>query len=358
MSRFTPKKATRKGQWGRVALDGPTGSGKTWTALQIARALAGPDGTILLLDTERGSSQLYSDLYDFEVIEWDPPFDPRELRQVMAEFQDQYDVIIVDSGSHFWMGEGGTLDIVDAASSRQFGGNRFAGWQEGTPAQNDLVEAFVTTNAHVIVTMRSKMEYALDEQNRPQKIGMAPVQRDGLEYEFTVVASMDLSHRMTISKSRCDLIADKVYNQGHSEEMALTLKDWLGSAEPMATAGAIGELRSKVMAVTPQETRNDLVRELKTKLGVSTLERLTEPQYDEAMAELTAYFDAMPTGPTETEDETDPAYDGQDVDPGTPYPADQQTTDEQLFGTDDEDPAAKADRIAAEIAAEEEAARA
>lgn len=252
------KKATRKGQKLRLAIDGPTGAGKTFTALMAAEELADKPGSVLVVDSERGSAALYSDRWEFDTIDWEPPYDPRELVPVLREHGEDYDVIVVDSLSHFWFGEGGTLDIVDTAARRQFSGNRYAGWQEGTPAQNDLVEALISAPCHVIVTMRSKMAYVLDEQNRPQKIGMQPQQRDGLEYEFTVVADMDISHNVTIGKTRCDLIADKVYRQGHTLEMVTTLKEWLNTAEPMASPAQVRQIKSLFDVVDDRDARRDL----------------------------------------------------------------------------------------------------
>lgn len=264
--RFTPRVAVRKGQRLRLAIDGPTGSGKTYTALMFAeRFVDGDMSNVLVVDTERGSSQLYADRFGaFDVVEWTPPFDPRDLRTHLAVWAENYEVIVVDSLTHFWAGDGGTLDIVDTAAKRQFGGNSFAGWSEGTPAQNDMVDALVSVDAHLIATMRSKMEYVLDEQRRPQKIGMAPVQRAGLEYEFTVVADMDLAHTLTVGKSRCDMIADGVYRLGHHAEVVDTLHKWLGEAAPMASPDQLDTMRGLV-TLAPSDAQGTVrakVREL------------------------------------------------------------------------------------------------
>jgi hypothetical protein len=225
-------KAVRTGQKARVALSGTSGSGKTWTALSIATELAN-GGPILSIDTERGSSELYSDYFDFEALDWQPPYDPRELAQELNALSKKYAVIICDSLTHFWQGEGGTLDIVDAAGQRARG-NKFAGWKTGTPAQNALVEALLTAECHVIVTMRAKTEYVLEEDGKgrtaPRKVGMAPIQRDGIEFEFTVTADLDQEHRLMITKTRCHLLADKVFQPKREREMAVTLREWLDGA--------------------------------------------------------------------------------------------------------------------------------
>lgn len=246
MSRPTPKPAVRKGQKARVGLAGPSGSGKTWTALETATVLA-DGGPVLVFDTERGSASLYADYFTFEVIEWEPPYDPRELAAAITEYAPSYSVIVPDSLSHFWEAEGGTRDIADAAAARARG-NTFVGWKEGTPAQNDLYAALLRAPCHIIATMRSKTEYVLEERNGkqvPRKVGMAPIQRQGIEYEFTVTADLDYEHTLLIDKTRCHPLAGRMFKLGHTAEMAETLRDWLGTAEPMVTQADVARLKAR-----------------------------------------------------------------------------------------------------------------
>lgn len=186
-----------------------------------------------MVDTERGSAALYADTFTFDTIDWTPPYDPREVAEDIRVLSAEYDVILIDSLTHFWQGEGGTLDIVEAAGARS-SGNRFAGWKTGTPAQNAFVEAMLAADCHIIATMRSKMEYVLEADSKgrqaPRKVGMAPVQRDGIEYEFTVGAELDIEHRMVVTKSRCAQIADAMYPSHQAKDMAQTLAGWLNSA--------------------------------------------------------------------------------------------------------------------------------
>lgn len=270
MSRFTPQKAVRKGQKARVALAGPSGSGKTWTALEAAKALTG-DQPVLVIDTERGSASLYSDFFEFEVIEWEPPYDPRELAQVVYEQDDKYGVIVVDSLSHFWEGEGGTLDIVDTAASKARN-NSFAGWKEGTPAQNDMVAALLNARSHVIATMRSKTDYVLETDDRgkqvPKKVGMAPIQRWGLEYEFTVTGDLDLDHTLTIEKSRCKPLAGKQFKAGKTGDFANVLNDWLSTAEPFAKPEDVEAIKAALSGIADDETRKAAKTAFVDKFGV------------------------------------------------------------------------------------------
>jgi hypothetical protein len=243
-SRLTlAREASRAQLKARVAIDGPTGSGKTWTALEWAFILAGDTGKVLVIDTERGSAEWYSDQFPaYKVVVWAPPYDPGELAATLADAGPVYDVIVADSLSHFWEGEGGTRDIVDAASQR-FGGNSFAGWKVGTPALRHLVDTLLGVDAHVIATMRSKMEYVLEEDERgnkrPKKVGLAPVMRQGVEYEFTLIADMDLEHRFSVTKSRCSDVADLVAQPHRAGEIAQKFREWLDAGErPIPEADA------------------------------------------------------------------------------------------------------------------------
>lgn len=253
MSMF--QKATKRNIKARVAFDGPSGSGKTWTALEWATVMG---KRIALIDTERSSAGLYSDRFDFDTADFAPPYDPARLvKMVKAAETEGYEVIVIDSLSHFWEGEGGVLDIVDSAGQRAQG-NSFAGWKVGTPALRHLVDTMLGLDAHLIVTMRSKMEYVLEEDSRgkkvPRKVGMAPVMRAGVEYEFTLVGDIDLEHRVVISKSRCHLLADEVLQPGRAAEGAVAFKGWLESGESIAQRSDIDALTARMNAL-PEEAR-------------------------------------------------------------------------------------------------------
>lgn len=248
------QKAVKSQLKARLALAGPTGSGKTWSALEWARVLG---KNIALIDTERGSAALYADHFEFDTLDMPPPYDPhRCVEALKAAEANGYDVVILDSMSHFWQGEGGTLDIVDAAAQRM-GGNKYAGWSVGTPALRHLVDTMLAIDVHLIVTMRSKMDYVEVEKNGRktyERVGMAPVMRDGIEYEFTLLGDIDLEHRIVISKSRCDLLADRVVQPGRAADAAETFRTWLEQGEPVAARSVIEELVERMNALD-EETR-------------------------------------------------------------------------------------------------------
>lgn len=217
----------------RLAIAGPSGSGKTYTALAISKTLAN-GGRVAMVDTEHGSASKYADLFDFDVMELEPPFHPdRFVRAVAEAAQAGYAVIILDSLTHAWSGTGGLLDEVDKIARQMRNPNSFAAWKDATPIQNRLVDAIIQAPIHIIATMRSKQEYVLSTDERgkqtPKKVGMTPQQRDGFEYEFDVFGEMDIDNTLLITKTRCPALTGGVYKRPGADVAAI-LNTWLQGA--------------------------------------------------------------------------------------------------------------------------------
>lgn len=230
---FQIEKATKIQAKGRIAITGPAGAGKTYTALLLAGELKG-DGRILFLDSEARSSEKYADEFDYDIIPLAPPYSVETYLKAIkfAGEQDGYSVVIVDSLSHAWAGEGGALEQVDAAKSK-YKGNTYVAWRDVTPTQWKMVEAILQNPKHVIACMRSKMDYMIDQEGGKfsvKKIGLAPIQRAGMEYEFDVVLDMDWDHRAIVSKTRMSSIADKVYLKP-GKDLGQEIATWLGTGE-------------------------------------------------------------------------------------------------------------------------------
>jgi hypothetical protein len=224
-------KATKHQSKLRMALIGPSGSGKTYTALRVAAAAG---GKIALIDTERGSASKYADMFEFDVLNLDSFHPERFMEAINAAGEAGYDWLVIDSLSHAWMGKDGALELVDNAKKRSQSGNSFTAWRDVTPIHNHLVDAILGCKCHVIATMRAKTEYVVekDEKGRstPRKIGMAPVQRDGMEYEFDVIADMNHDNDFVVSKSRCPALNGQIINKP-GEDLAATLMNWCCSGE-------------------------------------------------------------------------------------------------------------------------------
>jgi hypothetical protein len=206
------KRAERKKAKLRLALCGPSGSGKTYSALLIAQGLG---GNIAFIDSERSSGSLYSHLCEYDVADLEPPYTPQKyINALLAAEKAGYSVVIIDSLTHPWAGQGGLLEEVDKRKGK---GNDFTAWREITPQHNALVDAILQSKCHVIATMRSKTAYDMVKDERtgkvkPVKVGLAPVQRDGMEYEFTAVLDLDVErHFATSSKDRTGLFDGKVF---------------------------------------------------------------------------------------------------------------------------------------------------
>lgn len=265
MSSFRP--AQKRQLKARVAFAGPTGAGKTWTALAWAEVLG---KRVALVDTERRSAELYANRYTFDVSIFEPPYEPARLERLLKEAESEYDVVVIDSLSHFWEGEGGVLDIADNAGQRS-GGNSFAGWKVATPALRSLIDTMLGLDCHFIATMRSKMEWVLEQDARgkqvPKKIGLAPVMRAGVEYEFTLIAEMDLEHRLVVSKSRCDVLADQVIQPDHEREAAEVFAKWLDDGVPLASHADLDAIKQAFATVDDSTRRAELKQEFLSLFG-------------------------------------------------------------------------------------------
>lgn len=222
------REAVRPSLKARLMLSGPAGAGKTYSALEIATVLG---DRVLLIDTEKESALTYASDFAFTHLPWAPPFDPRELGSTLVQAAADYDVIVVDSLSHFWGGQGGTLDIADG---------KFGGWKTARPAQNDAVDGILSSPAHVIVCVRSAIEHVQETDPKTgkqvvRKLGLAPKQDKDLEYELNLAVEIDIDHRIAVAKSRTTVIpVGQMFAPGHARDLAVAYKDWLAGGEPFA----------------------------------------------------------------------------------------------------------------------------
>ena len=230
------KRATKAQAKLRLGLIGPAGSGKTMTAIRIAHGLG---GRVAVIDTERGSASLYAGERGlaFDVLELETYEADRFIDAIREAEQAGYDVLIIDSLSHAWAGKGGILEFVDNAAKRS-GGGSFSGWRDATPRHNQLVDAILGAKLHIICTLRSKVEHVIEQVNgrtQVRKVGLQPVQRDGLEYEFTVVGDVNQDHELIVTKTRAAWLKDAIIREA-GEELGKKLAEWLAGGEPAQQA--------------------------------------------------------------------------------------------------------------------------
>lgn len=248
---FAP--ATREALKARIALTGPTGSGKTYTALALATNLA---DKVAAIDTEHGRMKEYAGVFSFSHLA-PPRFDPRELTRLLARAADNgYGAVVIDSFSHYWMGSGGALEFVDAHESQR-GGKFSAGWKAFRPIETQMLDALLAYPGHVVATMRVKTAYVVEQEGGksvPRKVGLKPEQREGIEYEFAIVGEMDRDHTMTVTKSTCPALVDQIIPRPGAD-VADALKEWISGGVRLPDA-----LEYRDQAVDPNADEKALRR--------------------------------------------------------------------------------------------------
>jgi hypothetical protein len=253
---MTFRKAERTQARLKIALTGPSGSGKTFSGLIIA---AGIGKKIAVVDTENRSASLYADMdkgplvgISFDTLEIEPPYTiPKYLEAIEAAEKGGYDVLIIDSISHAWAGEGGLLDKKTALDAR--GGNSYTNWATITPEQERFKARILQADMHIICTMRSKQDYVLEDNEKgkkaPKKVGLAPIQRDGMEYEFTTVLDIAMDHNAVASKDRTGLFDGQVFKP--SKETGVKIMKWLKAAKPVQQPAAAQAVQPAPAAEKP-----------------------------------------------------------------------------------------------------------
>jgi AAA domain len=264
---FSIRQAERRQAKLRLALTGTSGSGKSLGAINLA---AGMGKKFVVIDTEHRSADLYADVAKFDVLTLDKPFTPEKYIQAINYCESQgYEIIIVDSLSHAWSGEGGALDMHDAATQASPSKNSYMAWKEITPWQNKLVNTIIQSTAHIIVTMRVKTHYDVVDvggKKRPIKIGLSPIQKDGLEYEFTCVLSMDKdSYLYTSSKDRTSIFEGK--HEKLSQDSGKRIMEWLESGKSIEESQKeeISMLRDNLISCVTLESLRSVFKMAKDK---------------------------------------------------------------------------------------------
>lgn len=229
---FVFRKAQRSQVSLKLAITGPTGSGKTFSALRLATGLMeGSEKRVCVIDTEQGSASLYDASFDFDTLELNPPFEHGKfIAAINAAVSSGYGVCILDSASHCWEG---ILEYKAKLDSRP-GSNSYTNWNDAGGKFKGIIDAVLHTPIHMICCMRSKMDYVMESNDRgktvPKKVGLAPIMHDGIEYEFTTVFDVALDHQAATSKDRSGLFTDKIFTI--TEDTGRQIALWLSTATP------------------------------------------------------------------------------------------------------------------------------
>ena len=218
--------AQRKRAKIKMGLQGPSGSGKSFSVLQIAKGLCLNWSSVAVIDTENGSSELYSHLGPYQVLQLTAPFTPERYIEAITTCESAgVQVIIIDSITHEWE------NLLEYHASMQ--GNSFANWSKITPRHNAFVQKILQSSAHIICTMRTKQDYVLSEKNGkmvPEKVGLKSVQRDGFDYELTVMFDLDIKNNAIASKDRTGLFFGKPECK-LSENTGELIRNWCNAVD-------------------------------------------------------------------------------------------------------------------------------
>lgn len=233
---FTP--ATRSKVKARIAIGGMSKSGKSLTALGVMRGIVGPDGKIAAIDTENKALSLYAGKFPgttqpsgFDVENLTNCSPDEYIRLIGEAARARYDGLVIDSTSQEW---GAILELVDGNTDKFFGG-----WKGATPKHNAFIRAIVAAPLHVIVTVRQKDDYAIEQRDGkavPVKVGTELVQRKQFEYEFNAVWTMDLEHNIRVTHSAIDFMPNGTVIPGVRDtdaiiEIGKNLRHWLDAGD-------------------------------------------------------------------------------------------------------------------------------
>lgn len=260
------QKAKREKAKLRLGLTGPSGSGKTFGALLIAKGLG---GKIAVLDTEHGSASLYEHLVEFDVLNLDPPYNPeRFIEAIDVAEKAGYDTLIIDSITHEWNGAGGCLELNEDLTKSKYKGNSYQAWSETGTRHRRFLDRILQSGLHIIATMRSKTETAIQEsiagKKQIVKLGMKSEQREGSEYELTTV--LDIVHEghfALASKDRTGLFTDKDPSK-ITEQTGKMLLDWLNQGSDPVKPPAESEK-------TPQLDYDQMIAEATSRIELNAI---------------------------------------------------------------------------------------
>ncbi|WP_124980761.1 AAA family ATPase [Nonlabens xiamenensis] len=241
------RKSERRNAKIKMALQAPSGAGKTYSSLLLAKGITNDLSKVAIIDTENGSADLYAHLGEYNVLRMEPPYSPENyIKAIDVCLKANMEVIIIDSISHCWD------FLIEFHSSLP--GNSFTNWGKITPRQQAFINKILQSDAHFIATMRVKQDYVLNNKNGkmvPEKVGLKAVQRDSVDYEFTIVFDLDIAHYAKASKDRTGLFTDKpefIINAATGKR----IKQWCNSGVDLES------IKQKIQTATTEQELSQL----------------------------------------------------------------------------------------------------
>lgn len=244
------RKAERRQAKIKLAIQGASGSGKSMSALLLAYGLVNDWSKVVIIDTENRSADLYAHLGDYNVLNLSPPYSPEKyIKAIEVCERSNMEVIIIDSISHCWE------FLLDCHS--RMTGNSFSNWRKITPRQKRFMDRILQSDRHIIATLRTKQDYVLNKKDGkyiPEKVGLKAIQRDGVDYEFTIVFDINLRHLSTASKDRTSLFTG-IKEFSITTETGKAILDWCNAGT------TVEDVKKQIQQAKSVEDLNNLYRQ-------------------------------------------------------------------------------------------------
>lgn len=304
------RKAERKQVKLRLNISAPSGAGKTYSALRMAKGMCGDWTKVAVVDTENGSASLYSNLGEFNIIDLTPPFTPEKYTQAINTCVSAgMEVIILDSTTHEWAC---LIEENELLAQAKFRGNTWSAWSQTTPRHDKFINSILQAPVHVITCTRSKMETIMGDDKKVKKVGLKDVQREGWEYELTVSLNIDRDTHLAIaSKDRTNLF-EGINPFLITEETGVKIAEWCNSGvsalqtaiNEMEIVATIDELKNIWSKYKSLQTNADFIKSKDTRKEELTPEAesksLNENQFEKVLAlssdEMNVYFEKFKSG--------------------------------------------------------------
>ncbi|GHV78575.1 hypothetical protein AGMMS49944_03660 [Spirochaetia bacterium] len=245
-------KAVKSQAKARIAMFGPSGSGKTYTSLSVATGLG---DRIALMDSENRTAIKYADRFNFDVCELETKTVQEYVKNIKEAGEAGYDVLIIDSLTHAWQI---LNEEVQKIADTSFQGNFWAAWSKGTPMQRELVDAILNYPGHIIATMRSKTEWQTGAK-KPTRVGLAPEQGKGIEYEFDILFEINTGHLASIIKDRTGKFQDKIIDRP-DRKFGKDIADWLSEGAPVVVTvdEKVNKLKLEITRIIKSKDEADI----------------------------------------------------------------------------------------------------
>jgi AAA domain len=261
------KKASRVGINPLIAAYSESGCGKSYSALLLARGMAGPNGKIIVGDSESRRASLYADVIPggFDTFDIDAPFNPEKYVQAIELIENSGAAVgVIDSASHEWEGAGGVLDMAAEIESAS-GKTGLHCWRKPKFEHAKFVQRLLRIKIPIIVCLRAKYKSRQVKENGKTAIikdeMTSPIQAEDFIFEATCHFEILQNHSIILTKCSHPSLRDcfpKDRTTPITMEHGKMLAAWCASAgqpaatttQPKSDVSEVVDLKKELWAIT------------------------------------------------------------------------------------------------------------